>query len=613
MNTLLLLSTLWPLVAFLGVVILRSTSERWIIWKTKVAVLFQGAGLLALTLGYFLGGLQTTHWESPAWLIGSTEFEFRLASTGTSLSLAGLGTVIFFLVAQFSKTYLHREQGFKRFFATLLLFLLSYQIVVFADNLETLLMGWEVLGITSFLLIGFFRERYHSVKNALKTLTYYRLADIGLLFSIWLLHTHFHGENTLSAFHHFHISADHMGVAWGIGLGLLLAAAVKSGQFPFSAWVPRAMEGPSTSSALFYGALSLHIGAILLLKTADLWQQIPGLPWIVAAMGGVTALVGSAIARYQSSIKTQIAYMALAQIGLIFIELALGWTYIAVFHIASHAIFRAYQLLVSSSIQHYKLHQQFFGELHSGRSKSWIPSRWHASLLTLSIQEFRLDRAMRSLLWKPFKAIGRSVSFLGNTRVVIGLGVVGVLGFGLEETGWGMHKEWLAIALSAFALLLVLASVAERRSVTVSWNFVVVAQFFILAATAANKPLTTEEWVIYLSGPIVAAIWGHTALYLLKKEGAPMDLKSFYGSVHDHPHFALGFLISALAMGGFPITPTFFGVDVVLNHDGSNQWILVCLQLITFFWTEVAALRIYSRVFTGPFYQLDRPVSYKNS
>ena len=191
--------------------------------------------------------------------------------------------------------------------------------------------------------------------------------------------------------------------------------------------------------------------------------------------------------------------------------------------------------------------------------------------------------------------------------------MVGVLGFGFEETAWGMHKEWLAIALSGFALLLVLASVAERKSVTVAWNFVVVAQLFILAATAANKPLTTEEWLIYLSGPVLAAIWGHYTLYLLKKEGAPTDLKSFYGSVHDHPNFALGFLISALAMGGFPITPTFFGVDVVLNHDGSNQWILVSLQLITFFWTEVAALRIYSRVFTGPFYQLDRPVSYKNS
>lgn len=118
---------------------------------------------------------------------------------------------------------------------------------------------------------------------------------------------------------------------------LIIAASIKSAQVPFSSWLPRAMEGPTTSSAIFYGSLSVHIGVFLLIRTYPLWESLLSIKILIISIGAITGLVAAATARVQSTVKTQIAYASIAQIGLIFIEVALGFHSLALFHFAGNA------------------------------------------------------------------------------------------------------------------------------------------------------------------------------------------------------------------------------------------------------------------------------------
>lgn len=253
-----------------------------------------------------------------------------------------MGSVLTFLVTVFSKYYLHREEGFKRFFNTLLVFFAGYNLVILSGNFETLFVGWELLGISSFLLISFYRDRYLPVKNGLKVLSFYRLGDICLMLAMWMSHHLWHKNITFGAWNDAgavqEIFHTHYAESLFIALMIVVAAAIKSAQLPFSTWLPRAMEGPTTSSAIFYGSLSVHIGAFVLLRTYPFWSGELLIQLLIGGIGLLTSVVASSITRVQSSVKTQIAYSSITQIGLIFIEIAAGFHTLALVHFAGNAI-----------------------------------------------------------------------------------------------------------------------------------------------------------------------------------------------------------------------------------------------------------------------------------
>jgi NAD(P)H-quinone oxidoreductase subunit 5 len=138
--------------------------------------------------------------------------------------------------------------------------------------------------------------------------------------------------------------------AFGVGLLLLVAAAGKSALVPFSGWLPRAMEGPTASSAIFYGALSVHLGAYLLLRVSPLIAASPALSWIVVALGLLTAVYASLVERVQSDIKSVLAFASLTQVGLIVAEIGMCWYYLALIHLLGHACLRTLQLLRAPSL-----------------------------------------------------------------------------------------------------------------------------------------------------------------------------------------------------------------------------------------------------------------------
>src|SRR5262249_14503158 len=150
------------------------------------------------------------------------------------------------------------DPGFKRFYYTVLLFFIGLSLIILAGNFEVLLLGWEFIGISSVLLIAFYRDRFLPARNALKVFSVYRIADAFLLVALWYAHHIFEKSVNFSEFSG--IVSQHGDQLVLLGLFLLMAALIKSAQFPFSYWLPRAMEGPTTSSAIFYGALSVHMG-----------------------------------------------------------------------------------------------------------------------------------------------------------------------------------------------------------------------------------------------------------------------------------------------------------------------------------------------------------------
>lgn len=331
---------------------------------------------LAMTiLGAMLGwtmyaeGARTLATAKAHWFrAGEYHFEISLFVDRLSWPLMMLATILVGIVGVFSVRYLHRDRGFFRFFLLLHLFACGYLLVFSAGSLDLLLGGWELVGITSVLLIAFFDERREPVRNAIRVFAFYRIADLGLLLGIFFLHSLAHTAEAHDLFigswpnQTTPVSGS---AATLIGLLLLVAAAGKSAQAPFSGWLPRAMEGPTPSSAIFYGAISVHLGAYLLLRAEPILQASPWASAAVGAVGLVTAVLATLVHRVSIDAKTSLAYAAMAQVGIIFIEIALGLPQLALAHILGHAVVRAAQFLRAPSMLHdyHRVHAAAGGHL----------------------------------------------------------------------------------------------------------------------------------------------------------------------------------------------------------------------------------------------------------
>jgi formate hydrogenlyase subunit 3/multisubunit Na+/H+ antiporter MnhD subunit len=399
---------------------------------------------------------------------------------------------------------------------------------------------------------------------------------------------------------------------------IVIAAAIKSAQFPFSSWLPRAMEGPTTSSAIFYGSLSAHIGVFLLLRTYPYWETILSIKIFVITIGLITAIVGTLIARVQSSVKTQIAYGSIAQIGLMFVEVALGWHFLALFHFAGNAFLRTYQLLVSPSVLGYMIHNQFFSYVPKqyGTASSFT-NKISNSIYLLSLKEWNMDAFQFKFLWLPFKWIGRKLNFLSSKLVLISLVIlylVGLFCFLNEEIIPKQLDETLHIIFAFIGMILILKSFAKRTDAITVWFMIIASQFYILLSIAfLNDKYEYLEILIYVSGLLGASILGFYCLYRIKSQEQKIDLNNFYGYNHNHPKFGLWFLISCLAFVGLPFSPTFIGVDLMFNHIDKNEYLLISITTISFLFIEIAVLRIYARLFLGPNKIQNHPIAYRSS
>jgi NADH-quinone oxidoreductase subunit L len=622
LKTILPLFVIIPFVGFILSLFFNRTQEKTI---TNVAL-----GTISIHLLFVLwaviiwlsSGMQTQtlkYWQ----LFEHEGFKFILDFYFDEVTavFATVGAMITLLVVLFSKFYMHREEGFKRYFNSLLLFYTGFNFAVFAGNFETLFIGWEIFGFTSFLLIGFYRDRYLPVKNAFKVLSVYRLGDVALILAMWMAHHVFHTNITFTELsqvgwlEQFHINV-HSGMLLLIVSMVLVAVAVKSAQFPFSSWLPRAMEGPTTSSAIFYGALSAHLGVFLLLRTAPMWEVIPSFNLAIIVLGLVTALFATLTARVQSTIKTQIAYSSIAQMGLMLIEIGLGLHALVLVHFAGHAFLRAYQLLVSPSTLGYMIHNQFFEydfKLHDTTSSK---GKWQNTLYVLSVKEWGLDSFQFNYLWKPFKQLGKQTLWLERIPSQIMLVIMIVFGVLMELEHLQFPptiRQYLPELYSALSLLCILAALASRGSPMRAWWKIVMSQLLIVLGVSLNVHVESAHVWIYLTTTISAAVLGMFCLHNTFHIDKDISLNQYHGYVQERPDLAIIFLICCMALVGFPFTPTFIAIDLMFTQIHEHQYALVSLTGLGFIFLELAALRIYARVYLGQHKKHIHPIAYRSS
>jgi NADH:ubiquinone oxidoreductase subunit 5 (subunit L)/multisubunit Na+/H+ antiporter MnhA subunit len=292
--------------------------------------------------------------------VGGHAFGLEFLVDRLSIAMVMTTGVVTALVTRFSVRYLHRDPGFTRYFLLLSVFSAGMQTLVLAGSYDILFVGWEMVGLSSFMLVTFFHLRDGPARGGLRAFVTYRITDVGLLVAGVLLHQATGSSDLEAAFGRgaWPHASTHLDAAatTPIALALLLSTIGKSALFPASGWLPRAMEGPTPSSALFYGALSVHAGIYLLLRSAPLLESAPIGAAAVVAIGALTVLTSTLAGRVQSDVKSALAYATSSQVGLMALVVGLaaltrsGALALAVVgYMVAHAFLRTFQLLRAPS------------------------------------------------------------------------------------------------------------------------------------------------------------------------------------------------------------------------------------------------------------------------
>ncbi len=406
----------------------RPISERFISRCVQSAVV---TGLIAslFTLAIMLiSGEERVTVDMGSWVSLGHDYHFaikiefdRLSVPFAILSFGLCGTI-----GAFANIYMHRESGFCRFFVLYAIFVLGMIVTSLAGTMETLFVGWEMVGLSSATLVAFYHDRPGPVSNGLKVWIVYRIGDAALLLASVVLH---HVTKTgdfdeifgLSAWPNVHLKMLDMGQlnAALIGTLLLIAAAGKSAMIPFSGWLPRAMEGPTPSSAVFYGALSVHLGAFLLLRVSPILDYCLPVAAAVVVIGVASAAFAAFAGSAQTDIKSSLSFASMTQVGIIFAEIGIAsfvpqdyeWIrhtlrYIALVHILGHGCMRTLQFLRAPSLLHdYRILENAIGDhlsTSNSRNKLTYSDRIRWRFYRFALERGYLDAVLTDFIVTPF-------------------------------------------------------------------------------------------------------------------------------------------------------------------------------------------------------------------
>ncbi len=362
-----MLHFLWLVVAlpFASAAILALFGSR--LSRSIVASLGAGsiglAAIVSILIGFSflssppLGNAYTQHlwtWMST----GGFQPEIAFYLDPVSLLMLLVITFVSFLIHLYSAEYMHDDEGYARFFAYMNLFVASMLTLILANNLLLLYLGWEGVGLCSFLLIGFWYQEPANVRAAGKAFIVTRFGDTAFAIGLFLLFTRL---GTLDIQELMHRASEQWAVGSGVAVAaaaLLLGGAVgKSAQLPLQTWLPDAMAGPTPTSALIHAATMVTAGVYLIARTHVLFTIAPQVQFTVAIIGAATMLLAAFSALAQSDMKRVLAYSTISQIGYMFLALGLGAWSAAMFHFMTHAFFKALLFLAAGVVIH-AVHEQ---------------------------------------------------------------------------------------------------------------------------------------------------------------------------------------------------------------------------------------------------------------
>lgn len=505
-----------------------------------------------------------------------------------TIGMLTLTHILGLMVVKYSHGYLHLEKGYQRFFATILFFIFGMYLLCLAGTMDMFFAGWEVVGFSSFLLIAFYRSHTRSVQNAWRIYNIYRVCDVGLLMGAVMGHVLWHEATRFSVLQNLSAS-DFTGVnslsMMVIALHLIFASLGKSAQFPFHNWPARAMEGPTPSSAIFYGALSIHAGVFLLIRTYPMWSHLL-LAQIIVGLIGLTTLVLSTLQeRVQPNIKGQIAFASTAQIGLMFVELSLGLTNLVMFHLITHALYRCFQLLVSPSIVFNSL------GLNNKVLQARLAKRQtspNETLYVLAMSDFDLDVSWRGFNFLPWKRLYHlSLKVLSFPALVVPLIALGVfLGQGQ------LNLPLTLVALSPYFAMraLIIQHSPLKALLDQGLSIVLIMTAIYVLDHHFIHPITSYMVSI---GPALAL-----ALFIGFKF-RKMDLRNFHGLGTTQTLWANLFMFAFLVLAGMPVSTAFIGEDEILEVLIHKSVVMAGLTTTCLTISGLVCVRIYTRLFMG--------------
>jgi NADH-quinone oxidoreductase subunit L len=404
-----------PLLAF----VINGLWGRWL--KERAAYISIGAVVLScvlslITSAQVLAG-HNVYGTVYEWITAGN-FRVSIGFNIDPLAAAMISMVTFVasLIHIYSIGYMHGDKGFARFFAYLSLFTFSMLMLVLANNFLLLYLGWEAVGLCSYLLIGFWYERKSAADAGKKAFVVNRVGDFGFGLGVMLIfvtfgtldyHSVFHGVNgilgqtmTIPLF----FTTVHADLVTVICLLLFVGAMGKSAQFPLHVWLPDAMEGPTPVSALIHAATMVTAGVYMVARANPLFSESSTALLVVGAIGGFTAFFAATIGLAQNDIKRVLAYSTVSQLGYMFLALGVGAYVAAIFHLLTHAFFKALLFLGSGSVIHAMSGEQDMRKMGALRKK--IPwTYWTFMMATLAISGIPIWAGFFSkdeILWKAY-------------------------------------------------------------------------------------------------------------------------------------------------------------------------------------------------------------------
>ena len=365
-------------------------------------------------------------WIEAGEFVSRAAFLFDPLSAVMILIVTGVG----FLIHVYSIGYMHGEDGYYRYFAYLNLFIFMMSLLVLADNFLLMFVGWEGVGLCSYLLIGYYFKERFAGDAAKKAFIVNRVGDFAFLLGLFLIFREFGSINYLEVFQSAQSAYPSAETGFGIlsliTLLLFIGATGKSAQIPLYVWLPDAMAGPTPVSALIHAATMVTAGVYMIARSSALYSRTPETLLIVAAVGGATALLAALIAIGQRDIKKVLAYSTVSQLGYMFMACGVGAYTAGIFHLMTHAFFKALLFLGSGSVILAMHHQQDIFKM--GGLRKYLPYTWGVMLVaTLAIAGvpglsgfFSKDE----ILWQAFSSPG------GHPLIwALGVGVAGLTAF----------------------------------------------------------------------------------------------------------------------------------------------------------------------------------------
>jgi NADH-quinone oxidoreductase subunit L len=325
--------------------------------KTKIAgivptlLLFVSFLSSSTLLVHILNGGDAVHVEMMTWMeTGSLYIPFGFIVDQVSVTMMMVVTIVSTVVHIYSNGYMDHDKAFNRFFSYLSAFVFSMMILVMSDNFAGLFIGWEGVGLCSWLLIGFWYHKESATWAANEAFIMNRIADLGMLIGIFLVYWNTGTLQYEQAFAAMQtLDTDILTL---IGIFLFIGAMGKSAQFPLHTWLADAMEGPTPVSALIHAATMVTAGVYLVVRSNELYSLIPDMGLFIASLGAFVAIFAASMALVNRDMKRIIAYSTLSQLGYMFAAAGLGAYWVALFHLMAHAFFKALLFLGAGNVMH---------------------------------------------------------------------------------------------------------------------------------------------------------------------------------------------------------------------------------------------------------------------